>query len=178
MNTKLRNRNKINEILRITNQKLVKYESLLERVGSYMPQYHSYKSRTFGKVNIVAASIWRRLFPSIPYFVGDIVKFTITIEIFPEKINEDIIVFEKFGENETSRGVIATKKTLVNGAIIPAEGDVVYSIGVQDSPLRQTVLTARVINRDTIFFQWFWFFLGALVTFLGIVLAWVLGFIP
>ena len=175
MNTKLRNRN---EILRTTNPKLVKYESLLERVGIYMPQYHSYKSRTFGKVNIVAASIWRWLFPSIPYFVGDIVKFTITIEIFPEKINEDIIVFEKFGEHEISHGYITTKKTLVNGSIIPAEGDVVYSIGAKNSPLRQVVFTAKVINRDTIFFQWAWFFLGALVTFLGIVLAWVLGFTP
>jgi hypothetical protein len=160
------------------NTNLVKYESLLERVGIYMPQYHSYKSRTFGKVNIVAASIWRKLFPSTPYFVGDIVKFTITIESFSEKINENLMVFEKFGEHETTLGAITTKKTLANGSIIPAEGEVVYSIGAKDSSLRQVVFTARVINRDTIFFQWFWFFLGALVTFLGIVLAWVLGFIP
>jgi hypothetical protein len=165
-----------NKILGTTTPKLIKYESLLEGVGIHMPQYHSYKSRTLGKVNIVAASIWRRLLPSMPYFVGDIVRFKITIENF-EKINKDLLVFEKFGENETTHGDITTKKTLVNGTIIPAEGDVVYSIGVRDSSSKQILFTARVINRDTIFFQWFWFFLGAFVTFLGIVLAWGLGFI-
>ena len=135
-----------------------------------MPQYHN---NEYLKVKPV--SLWRKVFKRWPYFVGDRVKFELMRTSPPSRYTV-IEVRERFGQQEGILMSIRIPLTVVVGSVIPHECDVVYSVGYSSGETA-VIFTAKVLNHDTVFFQWFWFILGALVTFVGIVLAWVLGYI-
>lgn len=146
-------------------------------LGFSVPQYINDIDKQFGKVKAYPISYWRRLFKPIPYFVGDTVEFKLEVEsLFQGSITE-LVIYERFKDEEIIYGVIHNRKTTIRGRRIPYEGDVIYSIGLQNYPSKLAVITAKVINRDTIFFQWFWFILGAIITFAGVILAWILGYL-
>ena|SRR5688572_33388114 len=137
-----------------------------------MPQYHSYKY-----IKVYPASLWRRLFKSWPYYVGDRVKFVFKIDSVPTGEAGMFSIFERFGDDTSVLLNIDKNVTIVEGKIIPREGDVVYKAGFRHLENSLVIFTARAINRDTVFFQWLWFILGAVVTFAGIILAWILGYV-
>jgi len=142
-----------------------------------MPQYHNYDENKV-EITIKPLPYWRKII-RLPYFVGDRVRFKLKI------VNKNAFsqqkywyVFESFGSQE--KDLMSAKKgeTIVEGNVINSEGDVSYSIGdFHEKKRRNTVFTARVINRDTIFFQAVWFIIGATVTLASVILAWILGYI-
>jgi hypothetical protein len=148
-----------------------------------MPQYfnQNFHDGRF-ETTITPVPVLRRWLKNFPFFVGDRVKFNLQIVDRASGDSTKLHLFEVFGNKTKIIAEFYPLKSLnekyIEGNIIDVEGDIAYKIGApKDESFAKTIFTAKVINRDSVFFQWFWLLVGAFFTFICGVLIWLLGFI-
>lgn len=159
----------------------------IERIGVHMPQY--YNETYFNEVNVKTrpSNFIRRILRGWQYYVGQRVYFHIEVK----KARKDVdlsgyTIVEKLPGMDKPRIVVALTDTskfskhITNVGIIGVEGNVEYKICGRSGyfPEGGYIFTSNVINRDRFFHQWFWIFIGALITLSCTVLAWLLNLIP
>lgn len=155
-----------------------------------MPQYFSIPNfPEIGKISIIPEPFSRRiklLGFLLPYHVGNRIKFTICVEKPLELSHHGyhIAVFERFNNEITFISNLITKETVILGDRIISEGDIEYFISFSthgvNRPVdyyKEPVLTARVLNWDTVFVQWGWLLIGTVLSILAGFILWLLGFI-
>ena len=150
-----------------------------------MPQWKNKKTlksieKDEFEIFIIPRPYWRRIFKWFPYFVGDIVEFEIKTTVKKQRSEKipPYYVFEIFRDKQKEHWAVDNLLWDFPGRnIIDGEGDVVYSIGKLPSQGEDVFFTAKVINKDGIFFQTIFFIGGAVVTLLAVFLAWILGYI-
>jgi hypothetical protein len=149
----------------------------LDTTGINMPQYFNPKTEAF-QVRVTPYPFWRQILRSYTYFVGDRVMFKIdmigsekTVFCLFESIGGKPIIRQRFVFDWLKRRI----QSLVSGRVIDVEGDISYKIGTSEDPDEaETIFTARVLHKDSLLFQWFWLFVGVILTFITAILT---GFI-
>jgi len=157
--------------------------TLLERMGIPVPQYHNTKAAHF-YIEIEPVSLWRKL-KFWPYFVGNRVKYRLRIiDVESRKDATMLHLFEVFaGEDKRIRkfepGEIDGNWNEITGNPIDREGDVIHKIGTSPkSAVAATIFSTHVINTDRWLLGCIGLIIGGLISFVVTIVAGViLGFI-
>jgi hypothetical protein len=148
-----------------------KIKNTIKRIDVLMPQYHSSHTDQTGQIKITPFPWWRRLFPWIPYFVGDRVIFQVEIE----RLDARFVFYEKFGDQIYEKFQFISGKKL-RGSTIPRECDVEYVVAPYNAKeLTATnsvlVMSANVINKDRWALGCAGLLIGGIITFIVTIAA-------
>jgi hypothetical protein len=155
--------------------------TLFERLGIHLPQYHNAKVDRF-LIRTKPNYFWQKW---IPYFVGNKVSFMIRIEDTEQRADSSPMrVFEIFGDSEhqikkIERVDLTNEWLTLTGNPIDREGDVIYSFGLSaKSAISSVIFSAHVINKDRWLLGCGGLVIGAILTIITTIISGiVLGFI-
>ena len=150
-------------------------------LGLTMPQWDDKIRIPDTKQDIIITPLpfWRAWLQFLPYFVGNIVRFKISIigENSVPKVIDAYYIHEYFGDKHKEYWPIK-ESTMFAGNRVDGEGSVKYTISLFPSQEGKTFFTANVINTDRWFPACAGLALGAVLTFICTIAAGVvLGFI-